>query len=219
MTPLRQPFAFESGVYLIRNQVNLKTYVGRSKSLRRRANKHICDLQRGKHCNTPLQRAWVKYGPSAFSFEVLIFCAPALLLTYEKQAFEALKPAYNICKEPGNSLGVRLKPATKTKLAEYWKGRVFSPSHRAAISESKKNPSPSQRQAISTRLTGRPVSKETRKKIGASRLKLSPEQVLEIRKLAACGIAQAKIGRSFGVSQSTIGAVVRGKTYTDISNT
>ncbi len=219
MTPLRQPFPFEGGVYQIRNLVSLKSYIGSSKSLRTRANSHLRSLQKGAHANVHLQRAWQKHGEGTFIFEVLLFCAPKDLLVYEKQAFEALKPEYNICKEPGNSLGRTHQAAAKAKLSEHWKGRVFSSDHRAAISEGKKNLSEDQRQAISTRLTGRPVSKETRKKIGASRLKLSPEQVLEIRKQAACGIAQAKIGRSFGVSQSTIGAVVRGKTYTDISNT
>lgn len=60
------------GVYEIRCSEDGRRYVGSSKNMRARAYAHESDLQKGEHGNTPLQMAWDKYGPDAFSFHVVI---------------------------------------------------------------------------------------------------------------------------------------------------
>ena len=60
------------GVYLIRNNVNQKIYIGStSNSFRERWRYHENHLRINKHGNTYLQNAWNKYGEDAFIFLVL----------------------------------------------------------------------------------------------------------------------------------------------------
>jgi group I intron endonuclease len=59
------------GVYLIRNTVNGKVYVGSTVDLRVRLVDHFWELAQGKHRNGHLQNAWNKYGKFAFEFEIL----------------------------------------------------------------------------------------------------------------------------------------------------
>lgn len=61
----------KSGIYIIRNLVNGKVYVGSSVDLCRRKEQHLSDLRRGSHINAHLQRAYNHYGLESFEFEVL----------------------------------------------------------------------------------------------------------------------------------------------------
>jgi len=60
-----------SGVYLIKNNVNKKIYVGSSLNIYKRINKHFAELRRGKHYNNLLQRSYNKYGESSFIYGIL----------------------------------------------------------------------------------------------------------------------------------------------------
>ena len=59
-----------SGIYKIRNLVNGKCYVGSTKSFTKRKQDHFRLLKKGTHWNVKLQRAFDKYGISAFVFEI-----------------------------------------------------------------------------------------------------------------------------------------------------
>lgn len=59
------------GVYVIRNTVNGKVYVGSASNISKRWHRHRKDLRLGRHKNLHLQAAWAKYGEGAFVFEVL----------------------------------------------------------------------------------------------------------------------------------------------------
>ena len=60
------------GVYKITNTVDGKVYVGSTTiDFGWRWSNHKSALRKNKHCNIHLQRAWNKYGESAFTFEVL----------------------------------------------------------------------------------------------------------------------------------------------------
>ena len=52
-----------SGIYVIRNLVNDKLYVGKSVHIENRWLEHQSDLRNGRHANIHLQRAHDKYGP------------------------------------------------------------------------------------------------------------------------------------------------------------
>jgi group I intron endonuclease len=89
------------GIYEIRNKLNGKRYVGSSRSIQKRWARHISMLNRNKHDNIKLQRAWLKYGESAFEFNVLEQCAHEELLERETCHIERTKSAtssggYNI---------------------------------------------------------------------------------------------------------------------------
>lgn len=60
-----------SGVYMITCTANSKVYVGSAAIFRKRRDRHWQHLRNGVHDNQHLQRAWQKYGPAAFAFEVL----------------------------------------------------------------------------------------------------------------------------------------------------
>ena len=62
------------GVYRIVNRTNGKFYVGSSKRMGRRAWTHLNHLRSGKHHCIALQRAFDKYGETAFRFEIFCTC-------------------------------------------------------------------------------------------------------------------------------------------------
>jgi group I intron endonuclease len=92
-----------SGVYEICNTTNNDLYIGSAVNLNRRKAVHWSLLSRGVHPNVHLQRAWDKYGESAFKFNVIITCQKDNCLFYEQQFLDQLNPAYNI--SPNASAG------------------------------------------------------------------------------------------------------------------
>lgn len=87
------------GVYLIRNKVSGRVYVGSSRDFKQRRYQHFSALRRGAHGSFKLQGAFLKHGEAAFAFEPLLLCSPANLLFYEDRAIAALQAAtrgYNV---------------------------------------------------------------------------------------------------------------------------
>ncbi len=86
-----------SGVYRIRNVITGEKYIGSSVHVIRRWKHHQRLLRRGRHRNRSLQRAWNRWGPQAFTFELLTLCEPKRLLQMEQrylpkqQTFSELK--------------------------------------------------------------------------------------------------------------------------------
>ena len=68
-----------SGIYVIRNLVNDKLYVGKSVHIENRWLEHQSDLRNGRHANIHLQRAYDKYGPDNLLHEVLELCEEDVL--------------------------------------------------------------------------------------------------------------------------------------------
>lgn len=64
------------GIYLITCLVTGRIYVGSSVDVWARIQSHKSLLARGTHRNPFLQNAWNKYGPEAFTFEVIAKCKP-----------------------------------------------------------------------------------------------------------------------------------------------
>ena len=125
----------QCGVYIIKNTVNGRVYVGSSKNIQRRIEGHKYALKRNQHHAIKMQRAWNKYGPDAFVFEAALFCDEANRVMYE-QAFitfyDSAKNGYNSSPTAGGMLGFRpndkqrmnMKIASRRIKAKYeWKGQ------------------------------------------------------------------------------------------------
>lgn len=59
------------GIYCIENKIDGKMYIGQSFNIQRRWQEHIKMLNKGKHHNRFLQRAWDKYGEDNFDFYIV----------------------------------------------------------------------------------------------------------------------------------------------------
>lgn len=62
------------GIYMIKNIVNGKVYIGQSVDIYTRWYNHKRDLSNSVHYNTHLQKSWNKYGESSFEFSIIKTC-------------------------------------------------------------------------------------------------------------------------------------------------
>ena len=144
----------KSGIYLIKNILNNKVYVGSALNITKRWLGHKAELKEGKHHSCLLQRAWDKYGEQSFKFEILEEVSnPQHLLAYEQVYLDYYKSyevdrGYNICKIAGSPLGIKHSEETKQKM-----------------SEAKKNQSEETKKKISEAHTGKKLSEDTKNKI------------------------------------------------------
>lgn len=69
----------KSGIYLIKNLITNKLYVGKAFYIRKRLNTHKWALRHNKHANSYLQRAWNKYGEVNFLFDIIEYCDISVL--------------------------------------------------------------------------------------------------------------------------------------------
>ena len=92
-----------SGIYLIKNTVNNKIYIGSSINLINRNYKHFWMLRKGIHDNNHLQNSYNKHGESSFIFEVLEHCSSEELI---------LKENYYISKYKSNIIDFGFNLAT-----------------------------------------------------------------------------------------------------------
>ena len=104
-----------SGIYLIKNNINNKVYVGSAANITTRWNSHKSALNSQKHKNIHLQRAWNKYGATNFCFSVIELCDKKELIIKEQTQINKLKSAnslygYNIAPIAMSSLGIKRRP-------------------------------------------------------------------------------------------------------------
>lgn len=108
------------GIYEIINIFNNKRYVGSSKNLYQRHQKHFSMLRHKKHDNCYLQNSWNKYGENNFEFNIIEYCKETDLRVREQYYIDNLNSEYNITREVIRntlSLESRLKhSATKKRM-------------------------------------------------------------------------------------------------------
>ncbi len=109
------PIPNASGIYRITNTINGKFYIGSAVNLRIRWKNHLNTLRHTTHKNPKLQRAFSKYGESAFIFEILeLVLLPELLTAREQYFLDTLNPfgkrGFNISPIAGSNLGVKYSP-------------------------------------------------------------------------------------------------------------
>ena len=101
------------GVYLIRNKIDGRVYVGSGVHVNRRFFEHRTKLKRGNHDNSNLQRAWNKHGRAEFEFLILEEVEATLMLTEREQHwadyYNVTNPrfGYNMHSKARNVMGVK----------------------------------------------------------------------------------------------------------------
>jgi group I intron endonuclease len=117
-----------AGVYVIKNLVTRKIYVGSTKEFWTRLRCHLSDLRRNKHRNRHLQKAWNKYGNEAFVFEILeVVSDLQQLVEVEQTWIDKLQASderfgYNICPNASSCLGRKFPEEMKQVISERLKG-------------------------------------------------------------------------------------------------
>ena len=155
-----------SGVYAIVNIWNGNQYIGSSVSLRRRKSEHLSALRNGRHHSAHMQRAFDKYGESAFEWRAILYCETADLLYYEQSLIDLRVPVYNTSPIAGNQQGLKHTPETRRIMSE--KARRRAPiseetRHRQSAAQKRRVRSPEELRALREHNPGLlPVSEETR---------------------------------------------------------
>lgn len=175
----------QSGVYEILNTANGKRYIGSAIKFQRRFNEHRRRLRANSHHSPKLQCAWNKYGEEAFKFIPILTCQKSMLLFYEQQLLDKVKPEYNIAIIAGApTRGRRLSDEHKAKIGAAGVGRAVSSATRQLLSAQRKGVplSEAHREKLSIVRRGKkrgPHSAATKAKIGAKHRgkTISPEAI------------------------------------------
>lgn len=113
-----------TGIYKIVNKTNGIFYVGSSKNIQYRWNRHKKLLRQGVHTNDYLQNAWNKYGEDCFDFIIVETVDPQSLLIVEQRYLDLVKInpniSYNLCY---TSTGSRLSSYSIEKIRKASTGK------------------------------------------------------------------------------------------------
>lgn len=122
----------KSGIYLWRNKINGKTYIGSSVNLTKRLKNYFNEsyLTRLKDFMI-IYKALLVYGYENFTLEILEYCDSASILEREQYYLDTLKPEYNVLKIAGSSFGYKHSEETLLKM----RNRTVSLEARLKMSE------------------------------------------------------------------------------------
>ena len=197
-----------SGVYVIRNTVSGRVYVGSSQNILSRWREHRRLLRKGKHHSAVFQRSWDKHGEAAFTLSIAeVVTSYGALFEREQHWINTLHAAcsargLNRFPTAGGARGFKMSAEARALMSAQRRGRKmppFSAEHRAAISAGKVGRriktlprTAEHKAAISAANTGRKRSPETRQKMSAQRRgRKMPPRTDEHR----AAISAANIGR------------------------
>lgn len=80
-----------TGIYLIRNEITNKQYIGKSNDIEKRWGQHRTELNCNRHHNYELQKDWNTYKEDSFSFLVLEECPKNITSSRERFWISTLK--------------------------------------------------------------------------------------------------------------------------------
>lgn len=130
-----------SGIYIIKNKINDKFYIGASIDVYRRKRQHFSELRRNNHANPHLQSSFNKHGQENFEWNILEFCEPLLCAKREQYYMDTLKPKYNILGKAEINFGKPkriLSEETKIKIRNALQGKIKSKEVGENISKAKR---------------------------------------------------------------------------------
>lgn len=103
-TTIRKENKNKSGIYMWRNLINNRCYIGSSKSLSSRINVYLSVSsmkKRTKRGSSAIYSALLKHGYTNFELSILEYCDQNKLIIREQYYINTLKPKYNILKIAG----------------------------------------------------------------------------------------------------------------------
>lgn len=113
-----------SGVYMIKNVLNDKRYIGSSRNIKQRLRTHLSTLIRNLHHNKHLQNSYNKYGQNSFKMCVLERCEDIRdTILFLEQKYLDLNPEYNKAKVAENNSGWRHTEDTKSRMSQSRTGK------------------------------------------------------------------------------------------------
>jgi group I intron endonuclease len=196
------PIPNASGIYRIIHIASGKPYIGSAMNLRKRRNGHFQDLRHGTHHSITLQRAWNKYGPDAFAFEILeLVLVPELLTSREQYYFSKFRPfgsrGFNIARVAGSTLGMPAPNRDRKMTPEQLERHRLARIGKKASEETKRRMGDARR--------GRKHSLEARRKIGLGSLgKKKSAEAIEKRRQSMQGYRHSQETRA-KISASSAG--------------
>jgi hypothetical protein len=120
----------KSGVYLWRNLINNKVYIGSSINLSRRF-KEYYSIYRLLNIDPEMliSKGLLKYGYSNFSLEIIEYCELSNLIEREQYYIDLLKPEYNIEKVAGRppklDFTEELRAKISASIKEKWQDKNY----------------------------------------------------------------------------------------------
>jgi len=146
-----------SGIYCWKHIKSGKRYIGQAINVLKRMSSHRTRLRGKYHDNEYFQRAWSKYGESAFKFSVIEFCPQEMLSWKEEEwisKYQTTKSkfGYNLTTGGENpkhsdetkriiaicSTGRKHSKDACQKISKARKGIVFSEEHKKKLSDAAK---------------------------------------------------------------------------------
>lgn len=125
----------QTGVYIIKNTVNNKIYIGSSShNINNRITVHKRFLKQNKHENTYLQACYNKYGENTFTFEILELCNKESCIEREQYYLDLYQSykrdvGYNINEKANSNLGFKFSEESKLKMSLAKKGKKLTNEH------------------------------------------------------------------------------------------
>lgn len=214
-----------TGIYRIKNNFTEHVYIGSSIDVAARLAQHKRDLRRGQCCNMRLQRAWEKYGESAFSFECIeVVLFPQDLMLREQfwiDTHKINKKAYNMCPAAGSCAGLKHSAETvaKRRLIKPWNKGIRGYKIKPAGAERDRKIGDAQRGDRNHnygKITPEVVKAKIRESLEGSKChlaKLTESQVAEIKRALITGVKGSVLAKQYGVNNVQISAIKLGKTW------
>lgn len=132
------------GIYLIKNILNNKVYIGSSVNVERRFQEHLRALRRNKHFNRKFQFSFNKNGESNFEFKILKELNEISNLEEIETLYIRLYKSfdysngYNTLIVGSSPLGIKRSEETKLNMSKAQKGRIITEEARIKISNTLK---------------------------------------------------------------------------------
>jgi len=162
----------KTGVYIIRNKINGKRYIGSAAvSFRKRWDIHKSDLNKGKHHNHKLQRSWNKHGAENFEFKVAEYCLPEHCLAQEQVYLDYYTgrdatAVYNLHPTAGSAKGSKRSAEQRQRQSDLMK--KLDPTIRQKMTDARKKSGWSDAAKQRAKTRGRKATPEQRQKMSDS---------------------------------------------------
>jgi|SRR5579859_472103 len=163
-----------SGVYAILNLFNDKIYIGSAKYIKSRFIWHYGALEKGKHHNILLQRAWDKYGEDNFIFfriEITDNLLEREQFWMDRFTSYNSDCGYNIYPKAGSLANVKLSDEHKAKILVSGKGRKCSEETKHKMSKAHLNRSAEHKINHALAMKKRGITPEHKQKLKEANMK------------------------------------------------